>query len=281
MGIAEYAAALEFCKASTTKRRLLDSLVLKSGATIGVREFFRRHSLLDVAIEDATSRHAEALRENPHVKHVAIDDAYYPDSLRKIPAPPAFLFYDGSLDVLGSRCIAVVGTRGASTQGLKLGEQLARDLATKDITVVSGMARGIDAAAHRGALKAIKGRTAAVVGTPLDRVYPAEHRDLQNQIVEEGVVVSQFPIGVPVSRYNFPERNRVMSGLCEATVVVEAGDTSGAVIQARQCVSQGRMLFVTPLVLANKELHWVKTYLERGAEVVDSAESILRILDQP
>jgi len=156
---------------------------------------------------------------------------------------------------------------------------VARDLAKVGIVVVSGLARGIDAAAHRAALE-VGGMTVAVLGTPIDRTYPADHKSLQEEIAQRGALVSQFPPGLPISRFNFPERNRVMAGICLATVVVEAGDTSGAVIQARQCLSQGRTLFLTDLVRKNTAHRWAASYLARGALVANNAAAILKHLDE-
>jgi DNA processing protein len=278
--LGEYVAALELCRASTTKRRLLDSLVLKAGYEKGIQQFFQRQAVFGMDLREVASRFTEVWSKHPEIRALSVRDPEYPTLLKEIPSPPAALFVRGALDLLKYRCVAVVGSRKASQKGLDRAAKIARDLARKGIVVVSGLARGIDSAAHRAALSVERGKTIAVLGTPIDRVYPAEHKDLQEEIARVGLLVSQFPSGLPVSRFNFPERNRVMAGICEATVVVEAGDTSGAVIQARQCVSQGRSLFMTDIVRKTPSLRWPSAYLARGALVANSADEIVRRLDE-
>lgn len=277
--IGQYAAALEMCRYSTTKRRLLDSLVLREGLDRGIEAFLSRHGMLFSGFDEASARLATSAAAVPDLRAIPVDSPDYPTRLKAIASPPAYLFAVGDVSVLNRRCIAVVGTRNATPQGLAVAAKIATGLAKHGVVVVSGLARGIDGAAHRAALVMGPGNTAAVLGTPVDKVYPAEHRSLQDEIARTGALVSQFPVGLPVSKFNFPERNRVMSGLCEATIVVEAGDTSGAVIQARQCTSQGRSLFLTDIVRKNADLKWPSTYLERGARIANSAEDILRQLD--
>ncbi len=280
--VSDYAAALELCGFSFTQRRALDSLVREMGCATGVREFLQRHNLLEGTLEEVAARQRSNSHKVSGVRALFIGDEDYPPLLKRIPSAPAFVFVRGETAVLKRRCIAVVGTRAASDRGRHLAESIAKDLADAGVTVVSGMARGIDASAHRAALASNKGATAAVIGTALDKTYPADHRDLQEQIAKKGVVLSHFPIGFPVSRYTFPERNRIMSGVSEATVVIEAGDTSGAVIQARQCLSQGRALFFTPLVWDARSKHnWPITYRRRGARLVTSAKELLHYLDVP
>jgi DNA processing protein len=277
--IGEYAAALELCRSSTTKRRLLDSLVLKVGYEQGIQQFIQRQAALGLDFQEVAERFAEASAKHPEIRALSVQEPAYPFLLKEIPAPPAMLFVRGGVELLKRRCVAVVGSRKASQKGLDLAARIARGLARQGLVVVSGLARGIDAAAHRAVLSVDRGKTVAVLGTPIDRIYPAEHKELQQEIARMGLLVSQFPSGLPVSRFNFPERNRVMAGICEATVVVEAGDTSGAVIQARQCLSQGRALFITDIVRNTPSLRWPSTYLTRGALVANSAEQLIRQLD--
>jgi DNA processing protein len=278
--VGEYAACIEICKASTTKRRQLDSFTLKLGIRSGIRTFLQRQSIIPESILDRARLFAEKFAEHDDVHAVSVSTPNYPQRLQTIPSPPAFLFYVGDILVLRKRCVAVVGTRGASDAGLSLASQVASELAEVGVVVVSGLARGVDAAAHQAALRVGDGLTAAVIGTPSDRYYPAEHRQLQDRVAASGVVVSHFPIGTKTSPYSFPERNRIMAGLCDATVVVEAGDTSGAAIQARQCMSQGRTLFMTSLVQKAEGLKWPRTYLGRGARVANSAKEIITALDR-
>ena len=273
-----YIAALEFCGWKMTKRRALDTFVMENGCEEGVRAFREHYGVMDGGLDERAAHYLALMNDAKDVRPIFVWDNDYPLLLRRIPAPPAFVFMRGDAGILRQHCVAVVGTRKASEKGLRLASQIASDLARAGLTVVSGLAIGIDAAAHRAALR-VEGTTAVVIGTPLDKTYPAAHKELQREIGERGVVLSQFPIGIPVKKFNFPERNRVMSGLCEATVVVEAGDTSGAVIQARQCLSQGRALFMTRLVFGNPSLKWAQTYGVRGAMVADTAGEIIQALN--
>jgi DNA processing protein len=173
------------------------------------------------------------------------NDSGYPAMLSEIAVPPPLLFRLGSAATPDDRLIAVVGTRHATEAGRLFTHKLADDLARAGITVVSGMAEGIDSAAHRGALDA-RGNTVAVWGTPLDRVYPASNRKLAERIKQNGAIYSEYLPGVEANPINFPERNRIISGLSEGVVVVEAGRKSGALITAQYALEQGRELFAVP-----------------------------------
>src|SRR2546428_4477135 len=172
------------------------------------------------------------------------DDAY-PRRLREIPDPPVVLAVRGTLVAEDDLAVAVVGARRASEYGRRVAEELGRDLARAGITVVSGLAAGIDAAAHRGALAA-GGRTLAVLGTGIDRVYPSWHRRLADEIVRQGALVSEFPCGAPPLAFHFPRRNRLISGLTRGTVVVEAAEESGSLITAGHASEQGREEVAVP-----------------------------------
>jgi DNA processing protein len=178
---------------------------------------------------------------------VLVLDGVYPSLLREIDDPPMVLYVLGNWEAcLDAPCVAFVGSRRASTYGINASEMLARGLAEKGVTVVSGLARGIDAAAHRGAVEA-GGRTVAVIGTGIDEVYPKEHKGLVEQILENGgAVVSQFPLGTPPIPENFPYRNRIISGLSLGVVIVEATDRSGSLITARLAMEQNREVFAVP-----------------------------------
>lgn len=208
---------------------------------------------------------------------VTIVDDEYPSNLRRIYNRPPFLFVRGTLDRADERSVAVVGTRNASPEGLTQAHQLASELARRGVTVVSGMARGIDAAAHTAALEA-GGRTLAVMGTGIDGVYPKENADLARRIAEHGALVSQFWPGAPPRAENFPLRNVVSSGIAVGTVVVEASGRSGARMQARLALEHGKRLFlVEPLVLQEE---WAQRYAERpGTTVVKSVDDVLTVLD--
>jgi DNA processing protein len=194
-----------------------------------------------------------------------LDDGVYPSSLREIYDPPIVLYVKGSWsDCLDRPCIGVVGSRRCSTYGQNAASMLARDLAERGVTVVSGFARGIDAAAHRGALEA-SGRTVAVLGTGIDEVYPRDHRKLAGEILDRGgAVVSQFPLGTPPVSENFPYRNRIISGLSLGVVVVEAAENSGSLITARLAMEQNREVFAVPGNITSRN-SFGTNYLIKGA----------------
>jgi DNA processing protein len=169
----------------------------------------------------------------------------YPEALRQIYDPPSFLWVRGSLTPEDRRAVAVVGTRRPSDYGKRVAEELAGELATKGFTVVSGLAYGIDAVAHRAALKA-GGRTIAVLGSGVDRVYPGRHVGLAREIVQAGAVISEYPLGADPDPPNFPRRNRVVSGLSLGVLVVEAYENGGALITARLALEQNREVFAVP-----------------------------------
>lgn len=204
---------------------------------------------------------------------VAIDDERYPPRLREIFDPPILLFVLGRVELLHSIMVALVGSRVASTYGTTVARRLGRDLAAAGITVVSGMARGIDTAAHEGALEA--GATAAVFGCGLDVIYPAENRKLAERIVRQGMIVSEFPFGSPAHPQNFPIRNRTVSGLSEAVVVVEGKQYSGSLITARLALDQNREVFAVPGNITNPMSFGPNLLLKQGAQLVQSAEDIL------
>ena len=194
-----------------------------------------------------------------------LDDGVYPSSLREIYDPPIVLYVKGAWsECLDRPCIAVVGSRRCSTYGQNSALMLARDLAQRGVTVVSGFARGIDAAAHRGALEA-GGRTVAVVGTGLDEYYPRDHRRLGEEILSAGgAIVTQFPLGTPPVSENFPYRNRIISGLSLGVVVVEAAENSGSLITARLAIEQNREVFAVPGNITSRN-SFGTNYLIKGA----------------
>lgn len=202
----------------------------------------------------------------------------YPALLAALADAPRFLFARMGEPILDTPALAVVGTRTPSPEGLRRARKLAYLLAKQNITVVSGLARGIDEAAHRGALD-VGGRTVAVIGTPLNRVYPREHADLQRHISRVGAVVSQFYPGAATTPLAFPLRNATMSGLTLGTVIIEAGETSGALIQAEHCLSQGHKLFIPRSAVEHAALKWPKKFLERGAQMFSAIEDLMEMLD--
>jgi DNA processing protein len=203
----------------------------------------------------------------------------YPARLRDAQHPVELLYFQGNWDITSSRCVAIVGTRHPSEEGVRRAAKLARSFVAADFTVVSGLAQGIDTVAHKAAIAA-KGRTIAVLGTPITAFYPPENNELQRLIADEFLVISQVPIvrysrqGPKGNRFFFPERNVTMSALTEATVIVEAGNTSGTLIQARHAIQQNRKLFILDSCFRNSELAWPAKYLERGAIRVSDFDEI-------
>lgn len=237
---------------------------------------------LGLADFEAHMREAEqhiAAAEGVGAHLVTILDKDYPSNLRTVPSPPPFLFYRGELRRDDARSVAVVGTRQASEEGLRRAGKLASALTEWGVTVISGLARGIDTAAHEATLRA-GGRTVAVIGTGILNTYPKENADLADRIAEEGAVVSQFWPEAPPARLHFPMRNAVMSGISQGTAVVEASRTSGAKMQAGIAREQGKRAFLMASLVTREQ--WAKEYIaERGAIQVESVEDVLHWLRSP
>jgi DNA processing protein len=210
---------------------------------------------------------------------VTVLDDDYPRTLRLIYNLPPFLFVRGDLREQDLRSVAVVGTREPSAEGCSRAQKLAQQLSEAGVTVVSGLARGIDTAAHTAALDA-GGRTIAVTGTGITRCYPPENAELCEQIAAHGAVVSQFWPTSPPASYTFPKRNVTMSGIAQGTVVIEASATSGAKMQARLALEHGKKVFLLRSLVDRHE--WAASYAtRRGARVVNRVEDVLRELAQP
>ncbi|HSD09942.1 MAG TPA: DNA-processing protein DprA [Candidatus Binatia bacterium] len=205
---------------------------------------------------------------------VSIDEARYPAALRFIHDPPPVLYVRGRLERVDVESIAIVGSRSASPYGLESAERLAGGLAAAGVTVVSGLAIGIDAAAHRGALAA-GGRTIAVLGCGIDQVYPARHRALALEMAEAGAVVSELRIGTPPEPHQFPRRNRLVSGLSLGVVVVEASERSGSLITARLALEQGRDVLAVPGEIGLERTRGSHRLIRQGATLVESARDVL------
>jgi DNA processing protein len=205
-----------------------------------------------------------------------IDDKY-PQLLKEIPDPPECLWTRGDRTLLSATAVAVIGARAASPEGLIAASEIAFDLARAGIVVVSGLARGIDAAAHRGALDA-GGKTIAVLGTGIDRQYPPENELLQQEIASSGLLITEFPPDSPPEDWHFPKRNRIISGLSRAVVVVEARDKSGSLITARLAADQGRDVMAVPGTIVGGRNRGANALLRDGAKLVESAVDILQEL---
>ncbi len=209
---------------------------------------------------------------------IAWDDADYPSQLKAIAAPPPLLYVKGAFAPADQWAVAVVGTRRATAYGREVTRTLVRDLVRNHVTIVSGLARGIDAVAHQAALEA-GGRTIAVLGHGIDHLYPPEHRQLAGQIVEQGALVTDYPVGTPPEGYNFPPRNRIISGLSLAVLVVEGDDRSGAGITADFAAEQGREVFAVPGNILQRTSRLPNRLIQDGATPVLSAEDILERLN--
>ena len=206
---------------------------------------------------------------------LTLNDKKYPSRLRRISTPPLVLYYRGNLpDFDNTVCIAMVGTRNATESGRKIAYELSRDLSLAGVTVVSGMAYGIDAAAAEGAVD-VGGRTVAVFGCGIDVVYPAPHELLMNRILVPGAVITEYPPHEPPKASNFPIRNRIISGLCQGTVVVEADFKSGALITAKYAADEGRDIFAVPGNISSPVSYGPNLLIKEGARVVTSAEDII------
>lgn len=210
-------------------------------------------------------------RKGYHI--VTLTDSNYPQLLRQIPDPPPFLYVSGRLDRSPLK-IAVVGSRNATGYGITTTKSLSANLASLGITIVSGMARGIDTAAHQGALAA-GGKTIAVLGSGLQNIYPAENTTLFQRISEQGAVVSEFPLFTKPEAHNFPIRNRIISGMSLGTVVVEATRKSGSLITARLAAEQNREVFAVPGSIQSFKSIGAHTLIKQGAKLVENAQDII------
>ena len=207
-----------------------------------------------------------------------LDEECYPLLLRTIAAPPPVLYVRGEITPQDRSAIAIVGTRRRTTYGRSVATKLAGELASAGLTIVSGLARGIDGHAHRAALQH-GGRTLAVLGHGLDTIYPAEHRTLATEITTQGALLSEYPPGVGPAAEHFPVRNRIISGLTLATVVVEAGEASGALITARAAADEGREVFAVPGPITSPASRGCHQLIQEGAGLVSSAQDILDALN--
>ena len=238
---------------------------------------FRRDTVYDWRRSGTGSRCAIGAAVSISISSVSPADACFPTALAAIHDPPHTLWVKGDLDVLRSASVAIVGSRAASPYALEVARQLGADLARRRVTVVSGLARGVDSAAHRGALEG-GGRTIAVFGCGVDVVYPPEHRELAERIAQHGALVSEFPPGMPPLKHNFPQRNRLISGLSLAVVVVEAAEGSGSLITADFALEQGRAVLAVPGNVLGGRNYGAHALLRDGAKLVECADDILEEL---
>jgi len=216
--------------------------------------------------------------EKPHRNIITILDSNYPRLLQTIAAPPAIIFVEGNISLLSSNQLAIVGSRNPTAYGIEIAFSLGRELASLGIIITSGLALGIDGASHRGALEA-QGQTIAVMGTGMDSIYPRSHHKLAQQIItQNGTLITEFPIDMQPKAENFPQRNRIISGLSLGTLVVEATSRSGSLITAKFALEQGREVFAVPGSIHNPLARGCHALLRQGAKLVENINDILEEL---
>lgn len=216
--------------------------------------------------------------ESQGIKILTWEDAAYPQRLKEIEQPPPVLYIRGDYLPDDLFAVAIVGTRRVTAYGRQITEELASYLASNGITVVSGLARGVDAIAHQGALKT-GGRTIGVLGSGVDKIYPPEHRQMADRMMEQGAIVSDYAPGTPPDASNFPPRNRIISGLSLAVVVVEAGETSGALITAEFAAEQGREVFAVPGSILAPQSKGTNKLIQKGALPLLSIHDLMQALN--
>ncbi len=212
------------------------------------------------------------------IRVISILDAAYPKNLKEIYDPPVVLYIKGALKESDDISLSIVGTRAPSYYGLSQAEKFSYQLALRGVTIVSGMARGIDSAAHNGSVKA-KGKTIAVLGSGLSVIYPPENKDLFDKISQSGAIISEFPMETPPDRENFPRRNRIISGLSLGTLVIEAARNSGSLITAGFALEQGREVFAIPGNVSSKGSFGTNRLIKEGAKLVEDIEDIIEEIE--
>ena len=263
-----------------TLRRLLAELGLpESVLGAGKRRLARDlpETVVEELFSDSVAKRVElalAWASAPTRRIITLADTAYPRLLLEIPDPPTLLYCQGRVELLHQASLAVVGSRNATPQGLQNAEQFAKAFSASGLTIVSGLALGIDAAAHRGGLSG-SGSTIAVLGTGVDVVYPPRNRELAERIAEQGLLVSEFPLQTPSLRQNFPRRNRLISGLSLGCLVVEAALGSGSLITARTALEQGREVFAIPGSIHSPLSKGCHALIKSGAKLVETAEDVV------
>ncbi len=241
------------------------------GCSAELAEMIRRGA--DLKVRHLIDRQVK-LVERLAIQVITLSDPSYPKRLKAIPDPPPLLYYTGSLQEQDGMALAIVGGRSATTAGKAITEEIAQELARGGWTIVSGMARGIDAAAHRGAL-AGKGRTIAVLGCGVDQTYPPEHDRLRKAIEEHGAVLAELPVGAPPQSHHFPRRNRIISGLSVGVLVAEAAMNSGSLITAKLALEQGRDVFALPGSVKEARCRGSNGLIKEGARLVECAADMI------
>jgi DNA processing protein len=218
----------------------------------------------------------QAIAWQANVAHhlIAYGESDYPELLSQIPGPPLLLYVNGNLDALHLPALAIIGSRNPTQGGVRNAVEFARHLAGRGFTIVSGLAQGIDTAAHRGALDG-NGHTLALLGHGIDRVYPAANHKLAHAIAAKGALITEYPLGAQPERWHFPERNRLISGLSLGTLVIEAARRSGSLITARLAADQGREVFALPGSIHNPLARGCHALIRQGAKLVETADDIM------
>jgi len=242
------------------------SKILNLSPKISSRLFEEKNNIIP-------EREVDLIHKNK-VNVLTIEDALYPENLKTIHYPPPVLYFRGTILESDKNSISIVGSRKATYYGKMVAEKISKDLALAGLTIISGMARGIDTAAHKGALS-VSGRTIAVLGCGIDHIYPPENRRLAQEIQESGAVISEFSLSTLPERQNFPRRNRVISGLSLGTVVVEAAEKSGALITADFALEQGREVFAIPGNINSPLSNGSHNLIKQGAKLVENYQDIL------
>lgn len=206
-------------------------------------------------------------------------DEIYSKLLMMTEEAPPYLFLKGNVNLLNEKSVCVVGSRNASNESIQKTEKIVKSLIKRNIVVNAGLAKGIDTATHAAALNN-GGKTIAVIGTPINQFYPKENRELQERIEKDGLLVSQFPPCNPVNRWNFPTRNGVMSGISLATIIMEAGETSGALKQADYALKQGRDVLIPKSAVDSTLISWPRKYIDKGASEFKTLKDVLEILNR-
>lgn len=245
---------------------------LESISGIGSKIAFKLHSFNQASLKEELK-----LAREHNLKIVTYNDSYYPENLKQIPGYPIVLYIKGEIKKEDSIAIAVVGSRRATLYGLTSAWEFAGNLAASGVTIISGMARGIDTSAHKGALKR-GGRTIAVIGSGFKHLYPSENKELAEDVAKQGAVISEFPINVEPLKQNFPRRNRIISGLSLGVVVVEAARNSGALITADFALEQGKEVFALPGKIDSSTSFGTNELIKQGAKLISSVEDILEEL---
>ncbi|MBI2251902.1 MAG: DNA-protecting protein DprA [Armatimonadetes bacterium] len=258
-------------------RKLLDYFNLKeidNFPFIDYKEKIKR--ILNLSLDEDKAKFEIEKACKLGVTILTLEDLDYPSLLKKICQPPLVLYIKGEIPQ-GEKNISIVGARKATNYGLMTAEWLGEKLAEIGITIISGMARGIDSSAHIGALK-VKGKTLAVLGCGIDIIYPPENKKLKREIEENGAVISEFPLKTPPHAYNFPLRNRIISGMSWGTIVVEAGEHSGSLITANSALEEGREVFAVPGNIKNSQSKGTHKLIKEGAKLIENIEDILEEL---